>query len=174
MPRSSLSALCLLLLVSFAVPALAIMSDAENLPQAPQDADYAAGLAAVQRADWQSVLDAMARVVARRPWDDEAYTLMGFASRKLGNYRQSLAHYQQALSLNPHHRGALEYLGEAYVEMGCLAQAGEMLGRLETACRRLLSATASADWQAQCHEWSELQAAITASHASVLPPCPLQ
>jgi tetratricopeptide (TPR) repeat protein len=48
---------------------------------------------------------------------------MGFASRKLGNYRQALVHYQTALELNPHHRGALEYLGEAYLEMGCAAQA---------------------------------------------------
>ena len=120
------------------------------------------GLAALQRADWQSVLDAMTRVVARRPGDDDAYTLMGFAARKLGNYREALGHYQKALELNRHHRGASEYLGETYLDMGCAAPARALLARLEAACRRLMSNAAQADWKAGCEEWTELHAAIAA------------
>jgi tetratricopeptide (TPR) repeat protein len=145
MLRPSFCAFFALLSLSLALPALAVMSDSESPRQAPHDPDYAAGLAAFQRADWQNVLAAMTRVVARRPWDDDAYTLMGFASRKLGNYRQALVHYQKALELNPHHRGALEYLGETYLEMGCAAPARELLTRLEAACQRLMSEAARPD-----------------------------
>ncbi len=59
----------------------------------------------------------MARVIELRPWDAEAYNLAGHAHRKLGDYERALAFYDQALDLNPHHRGALEYLGEAYLEL---------------------------------------------------------
>jgi len=174
MQRPSFCAFFSLLVLGLALPALAVMSDSESPRQVPNDPDYAAGLAAFQRADWQNVLAAMARVIARRPWDDDAYTLMGFASRKLGNYRQALGHYQKALELNPHHRGALEYLGEAYLEMGCAAPARELLARLEAACRRLMSDAARHDWKAGCHEWTELHAAITAYRESAQPGGPLE
>ena len=52
-----------------------------------------------------------------RPWDAEAHNLAGHAYRKLGDYERALTLYDQALRLNPHHRGALEYLGEAYLEL---------------------------------------------------------
>lgn len=116
--RLSLWCLCLLLL-GLASTTNAVLSGDERSRPIPTDADEAAAYAAFERADWQGVLDHLARLVARRPWDDNAYNLMGYAWRKLGGYRQALVYYHQALDLNPHHRGALEYLGEAYVELGC-------------------------------------------------------
>ena len=163
-----------LLLLSLALPALAVLSDTEDARPVPNDPDSAAGFAALQRADWQGVLDSMARVVARRPWDDEAYNLMGFASRKLGNYRQALAYYQKALDLNPHHRGALEYLGETYLEMRCVAQARDILTRLETACKRIMGNAANDGWKRGCQEWTELHTAITAAREPGQPGCPLE
>lgn len=161
------------LLLSLVLPAWAVLSDSDGARPVPNDVDSTAGLAAFQRADWQGLLEAMTRVVARRPWDDEAQNRMGFAYRKLGNYRQALGHYQKALDLNPHHRGALEYLGEAYLEMGCAAQARAVLTRLETACQRILGDAGDAAWQAGCQEWTELQAAITAYREPAQPRCPL-
>jgi hypothetical protein len=84
--------LCLLML-ALVPPSRAVMNDYELQPAVSNDPDYAAGLAAFERADWQGVIDNMAKVVARRPWRDNAYSLMGFASRKLGNYRRALEHY---------------------------------------------------------------------------------
>jgi len=172
--RRLLTIVCLyVLLLSLALPALAIMSDSESSRPIPHDPDYAAGLAAFQRADWQGVLEAMAGVVARRPWDDEAQNLMGFAYRKLGNYRQALVHYQKALDLNPHHRGALEYLGETYLEMGCVVPAREILARLETACKRIMGDSVHDTWKTGCEEWTELHAAIAAYREPAQPGCAL-
>ena len=39
--------------------------------------------------------------------------------------------YQEALRLRPQYPQALEYLGEAYVQLGRLAEAREVLARLE-------------------------------------------
>lgn len=174
MPRLCLFLCLALLLLGLALPALAVMSDSESPRQVSNDPDYAAGVAAFHRADWQNVLDTMARVVTRRPWDDDAQNLMGFASRKLGNYRQALGYYQKALELNPHHRGALEYLGETYLEMGCAAQARVILARLEVACKRLMGDPVNDGWPAGCQEWTELHAAITAYREPAQPGCPLE
>jgi tetratricopeptide (TPR) repeat protein len=166
-----LSGLLCMLLLAVVPPALAVLNNDDSPPVVvPGDPDQAAARAALQREDWQGVVENMSRVIGRRPWDDDAQNLIGFAYRKLGNYRQALLHYHQALELNPHHRGALEYLGEAYVHMGCLAQAREALARLEAACKRLASGTA-ADWKSGCAEWYDLQEAITAYRGSATSDC---
>jgi tetratricopeptide (TPR) repeat protein len=168
-----LSVLLCVLLLTVVPSALAVLSEDASPPVvAPGDTDQAAARAAFQQGDWQGVVDHMAPVLGRRPWDDDAHNLMGFAYRKLGNYRQALVHYQRALDLNPHHRGVLEYLGEAYVDLGCLAQARETLARLEVACQRLASGSSN-DWQAGCAEWHDLHEAITAYRGPTRPDCPL-
>jgi Flp pilus assembly protein TadD len=140
-------------------PALAITSGGDSgasrpAPDGTTD-DYAAGRAAHDRGDWQAVIERMERVIELRPWDAEAHNLAGHAYRKLGDYERALTLYGQALRLNPHHRGALEYLGEAYLELDRPGDAEQLLARLETECRRIAD---GADWQ-DCEEWQDLKAA---------------
>jgi len=144
----------------------AVMSGNDEPPPRPRNSDYSAGIAAFENANWQSVIEHMSNVVARQPWNDNAYNLMGFAYRKLGDFPRALAAYQQALDLNPHHRGALEYLGETYLVMGCLERANEVLRRLETACERVDKPSGSNQESGMCEEWTELKAAIEAVPSS--------
>jgi tetratricopeptide (TPR) repeat protein len=148
------------------VPAAgAIMGSDPGAWSAPSgDADLDAGKAAFDREDWPAVIESMSKVVARRPWDDVAHTLLGFAYRKLGRYDVSLSHYGRALELNPHNRGALEYLGEAYLELGQPDGAEQMLQRLQMACRRV--AVDGSAWQSECEEWVDLKAARDAYRAN--------
>ena len=145
------------LTVGLSGAALAIMDD-ERPPA--DDPDYAAGVAAFEREDWPEVIEIMERVVAQKPWQDDAYTRLGFAYRKQGDYERSLQAYDKALELNPYHRGALEYLGEAYLELGRRGDAEAMLDRLAAACRRV--AGERDDWQGDCEEWKDLSAALEA------------
>lgn len=59
---------------------------------------------------------------------------MGFSNRKLGHYDLALSYYGQALLLDPHHRGANEYLGELYIEMGRMDDARRQLAALDRLC----------------------------------------
>src|SRR2546423_1142389 len=61
----------------------------------------------------------------------EAWNLVGYASRKLGDYPQSLDAYAHCLRLKPDYVPAREYLGEAYVELGRLSEAREQLQWLQ-------------------------------------------
>jgi tetratricopeptide (TPR) repeat protein len=65
----------------------------------------------------------------------DVLTYQGFANRKLGNYQVALRYYAAALSLAPDHRGANEYLGEYYVEIGDMARARAQLAKLERICQ---------------------------------------
>jgi len=60
----------------------------------------------------------------------EAWNGLGYSLRKLGRYDESIKAYQEALRLRPEYSQALEYLGEAYVQMGKLDEAKKVLEQL--------------------------------------------
>jgi tetratricopeptide (TPR) repeat protein len=62
----------------------------------------------------------------------EAWNLVGFTSRKLGDYPASFAAYQVALRLKPDFALAREYYGEGLLETGDLAGARGQLVALRT------------------------------------------
>jgi tetratricopeptide (TPR) repeat protein len=61
----------------------------------------------------------------------EAWNLVGFASRKLGDYPHSLSAYGRCLAIQPGYAPAREYLGEAYLELGRVHEAREQLSWLQ-------------------------------------------
>ena len=126
-------------------------------PPPSSESDYDQGVAAFAREDWPAVILHLRQVIDERPWDDDAHSLIGFAYRQQGQWDLSLMHYNRALALNPHHRGALEYLGEAYLELDRPEDAQAMLERLEQACRRVYT---TEEWPARCEEWQDLEAAF--------------
>jgi tetratricopeptide (TPR) repeat protein len=81
------------------------------------------------------------------PSNADAYNYLGYANRKLGKHSEALMYYQKALSLEPEHLGANEYLGELYLEMKQLPQAEERLAVLQNAC-------------GDCEEYEDLKAEI--------------
>lgn len=78
----------------------------------------------------------------------DVFSLIGFTLRKTGDRTQSMTYYRKALALDPDHRGALEYQGELFVELGQLDNAKQNLAKLSALC--LLG----------CEERSDLQEAI--------------
>lgn len=78
----------------------------------------------------------------------DVYNLLGFSLRKTGDLKQAYTFYRKALDFDPDHRGALEYLGELYVQTGQLDKAKLNLARLEALCPQ------------GCEERSDLAAAI--------------
>jgi tetratricopeptide (TPR) repeat protein len=64
----------------------------------------------------------------------DVYNLMGFSLRKTGDYKQAYTFYRKALDFDPEHKGALEYLGELYVETGQLDKAKQNVALLKKLC----------------------------------------
>ena len=98
------------------------------------DPDYVAGMDAVQRKDWQQVVVRMDAYIKRKPEDADAWTQLGHAHRLTGSIEPALDAYDKALKINPKHRGAREYLGEAYLQMNDLPRAEGELKVLDKLC----------------------------------------
>jgi cytochrome c-type biogenesis protein CcmH/NrfG len=98
------------------------------------DPDYAAGMAAISRKDWKQAADRMGAYVKRKPDDADGWNEFGHASRRLGQLQVALDAYDKALKINPRHRGAREYLGEAYLQMDDVARAEQELKALDRLC----------------------------------------
>jgi tetratricopeptide (TPR) repeat protein len=82
----------------------------------------------------------------------DVLNLLGYHTRKKpgGNAQQALQYYEQALQIDPKHRGAHEYMGEAYLTLQQPDKAQEHLLALERICSK------------QCEEYRDLAQALAA------------
>ena len=91
------------------------------------------------------------------PSNADAWNELGHAHRQLGAARAGLDCLRQgAASIDPKHKGAHEYLGEAYLQMGDVARAEQELKALDTIC--FLPCEQYADLKAQIAAFKTQQA----------------
>ncbi|MDA0224704.1 MAG: tetratricopeptide repeat protein [Proteobacteria bacterium] len=116
--------------------ALAAGDDPPASAGAPKDPVIEKVEAAVGRKDWQAAAGVLRVAVAANPQNAEYHNRYGFVLRKgpAPDMAQVFHHYQEALRLEPKHRGAHEYIGEAYLMVGDLAKAKAHLGELDSIC----------------------------------------
>ena len=98
------------------------------------DEDYAAAQSAIEDKDYKKALDLLKKAQSRVGEHADLSNLLGYTSRKLGKLDDAFSHYNQALALNPKHKGAHAYVGEAYLMANNLAKAEEHLAALQRLC----------------------------------------
>jgi len=98
------------------------------------DPDYTTAVSKIRAGDYESAIALLQSVAAADPENADAFNYLGYANRKLQRYVIAQEHYQRALSLEPKHRGAHEYIGELYLEIGDLERAEEHLAALDRIC----------------------------------------
>jgi tetratricopeptide (TPR) repeat protein len=96
--------------------------------------DYAAGLKAIEAQNWAEAIRLLSSAALRDTRNADIENYLGFAYRNSGDLSGAFLHYNRALALNPRHRGAHEYIGEAYLMIGNLAKAEEHLAALRKIC----------------------------------------
>ena len=84
--------------------------------------------------NWSGAIDELKRLndVGNADWNN----LMGYSLRKASppDLASAEKFYDDALRINPKHRGALEYSGELYLMQGHLPKAEQRLTALDKAC----------------------------------------
>ncbi len=113
------------------VPAGADASPSPS-PSNAVDANFVAAEKALKAKDWKTVISRLRSV---KP-DADVYNMLGYANRNLGNYDEAFKNYKLALQADPNHKGAHEYVGEAYLLTNNLAMAEQHLASLERICGR--------------------------------------
>ena len=83
---------------------------------------------------WTAAVDELKKV--NDPSSADWNNLMGYSLRKAdpANYQSAERFYNDALQIDPKHRGALEYSGELYLMNGNLPMAEDRLAKLDKAC----------------------------------------
>lgn len=105
-------------------------ADTQRSQSAP---DLAAVRAKIKAKEFASARDELLKLADTHEHAD-VYNLLGFSLRKTGDYKRALTYYQKALDFDPKHLGALEYLGELYVETKQLEKAKAQLAKLVELC----------------------------------------
>ena len=90
--------------------------------------------AAIKAKKWKTAVSILKKIVAKSPGNADALNLLGYSLRKTGDTRNAQGFYLKALKIEPSHKGANEYLGELYVEIGQLKKAQQRLKALEAIC----------------------------------------
>lgn len=103
-------------------------------PAVSEDPLLAQGKALVAKNDWSAAAGVLEMFVKKNPQDADGFNLLGYSYRNIRRYDESFAAYRQALTLDPKHRGAHEYIGIAYVQSGQLDKARAHLAILDKLC----------------------------------------
>ena len=120
-------------------PAVAIQ---ERLTQARAD---------IYAGNWALALGGLRDAALEEPGNADVHNLLGYTYRKQAapNLPKAFEHYKTALSLNPRHKGAHEYIGEAYLMDKKPQEAEKHLVELEKICGNKT-----------CEEYADLAKAI--------------
>jgi len=133
---------------------LANFGGADDASSSSADPNAVEGRKALEAKDYAGGVRLLEQAAAADPKNADVQTWLGFAHRNLGHYDVAFKYYDQALRLSPGHRGAHEYVGEAYLQVGDLPRAEEHLAALDRICLT------------GCQELNELKQKIVAYKAS--------
>jgi Flp pilus assembly protein TadD len=130
--NKSLLRILSILALAVAVQHGAIAADTPDTVATPNKLTQAR--AHIQAKQWVAAIDELKRVndTGSADWNN----LMGYSLRKARtpDLEGAERYYNEALRIDPKHRGALEYSGELYLMKGDLPSAEKRLAALDKAC----------------------------------------
>ena len=138
--------------------AIAADTAGSSTPQAPRDPYLQRYDGAKERQDWTGAASVLKEALSAQPNNADYHNLYAYSLRKSGSadMDQVFKHYNEALRIDPRHKGAHEYLGEAYLMVGNVAKAKEHLSALDKLCFF------------GCSEYSDLKKAIAEHEPKVV------
>lgn len=150
--KTFLKPLMLSTLMALAAPVFAAGSD-DGSSATASAGSYADAKGLVYNAKYTEARAMLLQITDAEPRNADAWNLLGFSSRKLGDMQAASKAYSRALKLNPGHLGALEYQGEMFIQTGQADKAKANLVKLQGLC-------------GTCEEMKDLQKALAAAGIS--------
>lgn len=122
-----------------------------NLPSPSVAERLATARKAIDAKDWSRASAELNVAVRQDPRNADVHNLLGYSARKRAtpDLPKAFEHYNTALKLDPKHKGAHEYIGEAYLMDKKPAEAEKHLAELEKICGNRT-----------CEEYADLSKAI--------------
>ncbi len=132
-------------------PALTLAADTpEPAPAKSAPRELEAARAAIAKKDWKGAIEQLQAAERKDRRNADVHNLLGYSYRHVGDMDKAFTHYRTALQIEPQHKGAHEYIGQAYLTAKQPDKAREHLARLKTICGE------------GCEEYQDLAKAIAA------------
>jgi len=106
--------------------------------------DYTTAKRLIKHEQYADAIPHLEKALAKRPRDADVFNYLGYTHRMVGvgetapardnDFKLSLAYYQQALAIDPNHKGVHEYLGELFLQMNDLNAAHHEMNELVILC----------------------------------------
>ena len=121
-------------LIALFLPISAMAMGFGNSSSPESDMTYDAGYKKAMDGQYGEAIEVLKKVVADDPQNADAWNMLGFSYRNTGDSGNAWDAYERALTINPNHKGAHEYLGEWYLMQGDMPSAKAQLDKLKMLC----------------------------------------
>lgn len=142
------------ILIVLSLGASALLAFAADTPSAapatPASVDLTKARALIEKKDWPAAVTELERLAKRDRADADVQNLLGYSLRNSGQIDKAFVAYNNALRLDPKHKGAHEYIGIAYLLSKQPDKAKDHLAALKSICGE------------NCEETQDLAKAIAA------------
>ena len=99
------------------------------------DGNYKLGLELVKKEKYKSAIGKFKSLINKKSdnyTQADIYNYLGYTHRKLKEYDAAETYYLKALKLDSDHLGALEYMGELYLETNRIEEAKKSLQKIKS------------------------------------------
>jgi tetratricopeptide (TPR) repeat protein len=143
---------CTLAILSLSFAGATLAAGDPPSPEKKKDSYIERYSAASEKQDWKAAAAILEEGLKKSPDNADYHNLLAYSIRKGPDPDMSAVfkHYNEALRIDPKHKQAHEYLGEAYLMVGNVAKAKEHLAQLDKICFF------------GCSEYSDLKKAVAA------------
>jgi len=123
-----------LLIASVGLALASQQAEAMTGPPAKAQTSLVAAKTAIDAGEFQKATAELRVALKAEPENADIWNMLGFSYRRMGAFDMAWDAYERALTINPNHRGANEYLGELYLQQGQMDLAKQQLQKLAELC----------------------------------------
>ena len=98
------------------------------------DTDYMNGKEQAYNGKYKAAIVYLEKSIKNDSNNADAFNMLGYSNRKLGNNEEAFKYYNKALKLDPRHRGTHEYIGRLYLNLSQPEKAKMHLDELDSIC----------------------------------------
>ena len=130
---SSLVFSCLFL-PTLAIHGAGSSDDDDSYYEEANDENYMNGKEEAYKGNFREAIVYLKKSIEKNSSNADAFNMLGYSNRKLGNNEDAFKYYNKALEIDPRHRGTHEYIGRLYLNISQPEKAKKHLDKLDKIC----------------------------------------
>ena len=105
------------LIIFFVFLNTTVFSEGDDYDSEDGNEDYRTGKELAYDGNFKAAIVYLKKSIRDDPNNPDAFNMLGFSNRKLGNNDEAFSYYNKALDLSPEHLGTHEYIGRLYLNL---------------------------------------------------------